>query len=93
MTDKKKSEGGKALPNVTGLSSFHVEADRTNEGMCLVICGIIGISDFSDSFILLLSHGGRVSVTGKRLNISVFESGSVEIRGRVEVVNFGYGKN
>lgn len=76
-----------------GLSSFHMEADRTARGMSLVLCGIIGISDFSDNLVVLLSHGGRISVSGRRLFIGVFEGGSVEIVGRVEEINFKYGKN
>lgn len=93
MTDKKKKKVPSARTVASALSSFHMEADRTGRGMSLVLCGIIGISDFSDSFMHLLSHGGRITVTGAGLFISVYENGSVEIVGRVEGINFKYGKN
>lgn len=92
MINKRKKVREKA-PSLSEISSFHLEADRCRKGMAVVLCGIIGISDFSDSFILLLSHSGRIAVTGKRLFISVFEGGSVEIVGRVEGIQFKYGKN
>lgn len=93
MTEKGKKNKEKSATVSAGLSAFHLEADRTAKGMSLVLCGIIGISDFSDNLVVLLSHGGRISVSGKRLFISVFEGGSVEIVGRVEEINFRYGKN
>ena len=90
MTDKKKT----TLSNATrGLSSFHLEADRSRGGLTIVLSGIIGISDFSDSFIYLKGHGGRISVSGKGLFINLYENENVEIVGRVEDIAFKYGKN
>ncbi len=93
MTQKRKSKSPKEWALAAAFSSFHMEADRMGRGMSLILCGIIGISDFSDSFINLLSHGGRITVTGRGLFISVYENGSVEIVGRVEGISFKYGKN
>ena len=93
MTEKRKSKLSKERMPMAAFSSFHMEADRTGNGMSLILCGIIGISDFSDSFIHLLSHGGRITVTGRGLFIRVFENGAVEIVGRVEGISFKYGKN
>ena len=93
MTEEIKT-ADKALKEKTkGLSSFHLEADRSRSGLSVVLSGIVGISDFSDSFIHLKGHGGRISVHGKRLFISVYENGSVEIVGRVEEIVFKYGRN
>ena len=93
MTQKYKTveKGEKENPN--GLSSFHLEADRSRRGLSVVLSGIIGISDFSDSLIDLKGHGGRISVHGKKLFISVYENGSVEIVGKVEEIVFKYGRN
>ena len=91
MTEDKKTNFIKETPR--GLSAFHLEADRSRAGLSIVLSGIIGISDFSDSFIHLKGHGGRISVIGKKLFISVYENGSVEIVGRVEEIIFKYGKN
>ena len=76
-----------------GLSGFHLEVDRSRAGLAIVLSGIIGISDFSDNYIHLKGHGGRISVHGKRLFINVYENSSVEIVGKVEEIVFKYGKN
>lgn len=89
MTDK-SSRGDK---NVAMSQSFHLEADRSRNGMSVFISGIIGIGDFSDESAILLSHSGKVAVLGKRLNVSVYENRTVEINGRVEEISFKYGKN
>lgn len=88
--EKDNKPRGTILPT---LSSFHLEAERTSKGLSLCLCGIIGISDFTDSEILLLSHGGRILVTGRKLSLKVYESNSVEIIGIVEGISFKYGKN
>ena len=43
--------------------------------------------------ITLLSHGGRICISGKSLFISVYENSNVEIVGKVGEIVFGYGKN
>ncbi len=93
MTEKFNRLFAKEQHPVNSLSSFHLEADRSSKGMSLMLSGIIGISDFSDSFILMLSHGGRILVNGKNLFIGVYENNTVEIQGKVEGIVFKYGKN
>lgn len=87
------NENRKSTNAVCGLSSFHLEADRSRQGLSVVLSGIIGITDFSDSYIQLKGHGGRVGVYGKKLFISLYENGSVEIVGKVEEIVFKYGRN
>ena len=89
MTDKVK----KRDKNFTASQSFHLEADKSRSGMSVSINGIIGIADFTDETVFLRSHGGKVIVSGKRLNVSVYENKTVEISGRVEEISFKYGKN
>lgn len=93
MTEKSKRKEVSLKDTPKGLSAFHLEADRSRAGLSIVLSGIIGISDFSDSFIHLKGHGGRICVNGQKLFISVYENGSVEIVGRVEEIVFKYGKN
>lgn len=93
MTKSNRQEG-KAVPSLAStLSAFHLEADRTSRGMVIALGGILGISDFSDSSIMLKSHGGRINVKGKGLFINVYENHNVEIVGKVEEIVFKYGKN
>lgn len=92
MTKRKKQT--KQMPEMlSALSSFHLEANRNGGGMSLVLSGIIGVSDFSDELITLLSHGGRILVYGSKLFISLYENNSVEIEGKVSGITFNYGKN
>lgn len=92
MTEKnKKSDSPSSI--APSLSSFHLEANRSRRGLSLLVGGIIGISDFSDESVMLMSHSGRVTVLGRRLSICVYENNTVEISGRVEDINFTYGKN
>ena len=89
MTEKSKTKND----NVTTSQSYHLEADRSRRGMSVFVSGIIGIGDFSEESVLLRSHGGKVLVSGKRLDISVYENRTVEISGRVEEISFKYGKD
>lgn len=95
MTKRNKEKEKKTLRGVpvAPTPSFHLEADRSTRGMSVILSGIIGISDFSDSNIALQSHGGRISINGKKLFICVYDGGSVEIVGKVEEIVFKYGKN
>ena len=77
----------------SALSSFHLEANRHGSGMTLVLSGIIGVSDFADEKITLLSHGGRICVLGSKLFICLYENNSIEIEGCVREIVFSYGKN
>lgn len=92
MTEKKPFRRNDPRPIPSGLSAFHLEADRSTKGMSIVLSGIIGVSDFCDSSIHLRSHGGRILVNGKKLFINVYEGNSVEIVGKVEEIVFKYGK-
>lgn len=92
MTKKSKSQKEK-IEIFSALASFHLEANRRGGGMSLVLSGIIGVCDFSDEYITLLSHGGRITVLGSKLFISLYENNNIEIEGRVREITFGYGKN
>ena len=79
--------------NTRGFSAFRLEANRGTMGMSILLSGIVGVSDFSDEKITLVSHGGRIIIQGKKLFISVYEANSVEIVGKVMEIIFKYGKN
>ena len=77
----------------SALSRFNIEANRSVRGMSILIGGVVGIREYSDTSVLLLTHGGRIGISGKRILLTVYENNSVEIVGRVEEVSFTYGKN
>ena len=93
MTDKNTiSKTSKRIP-ISALKSFRLEANRSSKGLSILLSGVIGVSDFSDKSILLLSHGGRINVVGENLFIDLFENNTVEIVGKVMEIVFIYGKN
>jgi hypothetical protein len=92
MTEKRNVGKGGASPTAI-LNRFHLEAERTASGVVILASGVIGVKEFSRESVELLTHSGRIFIYGKRLSILVFENGTVEIRGRIEDVRFGYGKN
>ena len=82
------------IDNITStLGKFHLEANRCARGMSIMISGVIGVSSFTESEIILKSHSGRIRVDGRILEIKVYENGTAEICGRVENIGFLYGKN
>ena len=87
-----KKENGRQNSTVKPSASFHLEADRCSRGISLMLSGIIGVSEFSDSVIQLQSHGGRIILSGSRMAISVYDGGCVEVLGKVEAIQFKYGK-
>ena len=93
MTDKKTIPKSSDRIPITALSSFRLEANRSSKGLSILLSGIVGVSDFSDKSILLLSHGGRINVVGESLFIDLFENNTVDIVGKVMEIIFIYGKN
>lgn len=93
MTDNEKKAFG-VVRSVSGaISSFRMEGERSAKGMRLRFAGIIGIKELSDDSVEINNHSGRVRIQGKRLLVTVFENNQVEINGRVEGLEFKYGKN
>ena len=93
MTEKANPRRSEFMPIPALINKFHLEAERTGTGIEILVSGIIGVKDFCDESVELLSHSGRVFIYGRRLSILVFENGTVQVSGRVESVRFGYGKN
>ena len=72
--------------------SFRLEAERSGNIIRMDVCGVVGISDYSEEEIMLVSHSGKISVKGLALRVIVLEENTVEIQGRVKEVSFIYGK-
>ncbi len=74
-------------------SGFFLNAERKARGMRISLGAVVSIAEFSHEEILLVSHGGKIKITGTELSVSVFEGRCVEIYGRVKEIVFLYGKN
>lgn len=94
MTEKNTREKENKISGAFGiLSPFHIEINRIKNGISFTASGVIGINDFSDGRAILLTHGGRIIISGVGLTVAIYEHNTVEISGRIEEVNFTYGKN
>jgi sporulation protein YqfC len=74
--------------NISAFSDFHVDVDRCSRGIALTVYGARGVLDFSESECLVKVRGGKISVHGSELYISVYENNAIEIAGRIERVCF-----
>ena len=93
MTDDKKRRA-LAEQIIMGCSSgLSLEIRKTKLGAGVLLSGVIGISELTDSSITVLSHFGRVHFSGECLVLSVFSERTVEIIGKITGVEFSYGKN
>ena len=77
----------------SGLSTFHLEADRSPHGLRITVSGIIGIKGFTSEGVLLSSHAGRIFISGEKLRIEIYENKIVEISGKIGEISFGKNKD
>lgn len=74
------------------LSDFHAELDKTIAGFSFSCSGVVGISEFSDTEIIVKLSSFSLRILGKGLYMSVFEEKRVEIIGKIAGVNVLYGQ-
>ncbi len=70
------------------IGRFHMELLRIRKRLTSVISGVICIYEFSKNEIIVLTHGGKIKITGDELSISVFENQTIEIKGKAENICF-----
>lgn len=73
--------------------SFFFSGERAGGGIRITVGAVVSVSELTKERILLVSHGGRIEISGERLELTVFEGRAVEITGTVRGVKFIYGKN
>lgn len=73
-------------------SPFHLELKKSSRGAVVVVSGVMGISEFSEESVTLLSHSGRLILCGNSLGVSVLENRIVEVYGQITEVKLTYGK-
>ena len=93
MTNKVNNADGFSRNLPSGLSSFHLEADKCSLGIRITVSGIIGIRDFTSESVLLSSHGGRIFISGEKLRLEIYENKIVEISGKIGEISFGKNKD
>jgi hypothetical protein len=93
MTDNRKMLRLSTVLASLSPSSFHVEIKKSSRGAVAVITGVMSVGEYTESSIELLSHSGRMNVTGESLGISVLEGRVIEVYGRITEVKLSYGKS
>lgn len=93
MTVNKKMLKLSAVLASLSPSSFHIEIKKSSRGAVAVVSGVMSIGEYTDSSVELLSHSGRMNLSGEALGISVLEGRVVEIYGRITEVRLNYGKS
>lgn len=92
MTDKGQSHR-EEVKEFGRFGLLRFEGERVGGGLRVMLYGIIGIDELSDSRVGLMSHGGRIRILGGNLKVLVYEGNSVEIVGRVKEIDFKYGRD
>ena len=92
MTKEKKRISLKTVIASLGKGSFSVELRKSAVGSVMLVSGVLGIGELSDERITLLSHGGRLYITGDRLSLSALENRTLEVFGRITGLELSYAK-
>ena len=62
---------------------FHVEIDRIREGVSVLVTGVRGIRELTESTALLRLKGGFLRISGRDISATVYENKTVEVIGGV----------
>lgn len=73
--------------NITGI---HAQIISSLSGLEMTVGNVVGIGEFSGNETVLLLKRGSIVLKGDLLEIGVFEDNTVEIRGRIENIEFKY---
>ena len=79
------------IPSELAPSPLVLELRKQDGSGTVLIYGVVSIGELSERFILLATHGGRVGVRGSSLALTAFANRTVEVKGKIEGVDLGYG--
>lgn len=86
--EKKKITSANIQPKNNAPIGFHIEIDKTRDGLSVCVNGVSSVLDFCDEYAILKLGRARLKVGGCGLAISVYENKIAEILGKVERVEF-----
>ena len=87
-----KDKDWRAVPKGLYEAPFAIEMRKGRRGGVLSVLQVVAVSDFKDDRIELVSKGGRLTVSGEGLTLSLFDGRIVEIYGRITGIEIFYGK-
>ena len=80
MTDEKSLRTGAVKKS---LRSFKLSAEATVGGVRLELTDCIGIREFCDSGVILVTKRGRIEISGDKLSVTLYENHTVELFGSI----------
>ena len=87
MTDKHKKHSVR-IGDTVSAPSYRIEADGRGKNLCVAVIGIIGVKEFSQNRINVITKRESLVLCGRELKISVFENKTVEISGEITEISF-----
>ena len=69
---------------------FHVEVDRTERGVAVLVAGVRAIRELTDTTALFRLKGGFIRISGLVIAVTVYENRTVEVVGgvtKIEIEN------
>ncbi len=90
MANKKKKI---PLGAIIGLGNLvDIELKKNSRGAVLLLSGVVSIAEYSAERVEVLTHSGRINLLGEGLTLSAMEDRSVEVYGRIDSLELGYGR-
>lgn len=92
MTKPKKRIPWEALVRSLGGDSLHIELKKSRLGASMVVGGVMAVDELTDLSVTVVSHSGRVFISGERLTVTALENRTLAVHGRITGVEMSYGK-
>ena len=90
-------EGKKKLRAIRAFSAisspFHIEVDKVGRFISVMVSGVLGVEEFSDSEVLLCVSGMKIKMAGRGLCLTVYENKTIEIVGKIDLTEYVYDKS
>ena len=84
----KRKKHPSSINDGIGIPTFRIEADGKGGRLRVAVVGVIGVKEFSQSGISLVTKRDTLMFFGAGLKLSVFENRIVEIVGEITDVKF-----
>ena len=92
MTSEKRNKFHLFHTATAQAAPFHIEADRVVGGISMLISGVLGVNEFSDTSVLLKLRGMYIRINGSSLCLTVYENKTVEIVGNILLTEYSNDK-
>ena len=93
MTKPKKRMPLSALLSSFGGGGFYIEIKKSRVGAVMLVGGVLALGEISDTAVTVLSHSGRLFLSGERLTVSALENRTLTVYGRITGLELCYGKS